>query len=349
MFNMADLTNAGLDTTKNPTLQKLFLEVNQYNVLAPDNHDQATRLLDKIMKHAAVYLTSKKPQPGKAKNQLRWDAMTNLANQAATEAKAHNVKLLHSPADFRAIKGDPRLGSQSYWLERVDPMHRPGYVLSSEYENWIKQPDVLRQKKSFWDELGNTGSADQVTMVKGDDGDGHLWVECYRISFDAGAAKDSTDTIFCTKPLSTAHSGDGWAVFVCSPDGGLYARAHEVGFFHHSSFLAGKPVAAAGELLVDEAGKIRVITNKTGHYRAGVDEMRRLLTLVPAIPGDAYILPDFTRMAPPEKKALLYRCDDFRLHGTAAPVLTRAQVAAVIPAWANTKAAVQAIIDKSPV
>ena len=186
MFNMTQLTGAGLDRTKNPTLQKLFTEVSLYNGLPPDQHDEASRLLDKIMKHAAVYLTSKKPQAG-AKNQLRWTAMTNLATHAATEAQGHGVKLLHSPADFRAIKGDIRLGCQSYWLERVDPLHRPGFVLSQEYETWIGSPPIpMKEKQSFWEWLGNRGSSDSVMMVKGDDGAGKLLVEGYRIIFDTG-------------------------------------------------------------------------------------------------------------------------------------------------------------------
>jgi hypothetical protein len=352
LFNMTQLTSAGLDRSKNPTLQKLFTEVSLYNGLPRDQHAEASRLLDKIMKHAAVYLTSKKPQAG-AKNQLRWTAMTNLVTEAATEAQGHGVKLLHSPADFRAIKGDVKLGCQSYWLERVDPLHRPGFVLSQEYETWIGSPPItMKEKQSFWEWLGNRGNTDSVMMVKGDDGTGKLLVEGYRITFDAGVAKNSLDEVYCTRDASTAHSGAGWAIFACSPSGGLYARPHEIGFFHHSSFLAGKPVAAAGEVLVDEAGKVKIITAKTGHYRVGSDEMRRLLTLIPDIPGDAFILPDWNKMYPPplgQNQALLYRCDDFRKDGTAAAPRTKALVAAAIPAWANTTTSVKALINKSPV
>ena len=169
MFDTTQLSTAGLDRTKNPTLQKLLGEVNLYNALPHDQHAQASRLLDKIMKHAAVYLTSKKPQAG-IKNQLRWTAMTALATQAATEAQGHGVKLLHTPADFRAIKGDIKLGCQSYWLERVDPLHRPGFTLSKHYEDWISRPPIaMKEKQSFWEWLGNTGNDSQVMMVKGDD------------------------------------------------------------------------------------------------------------------------------------------------------------------------------------
>ena len=36
--------------------------------------------------------------------------------------------------------------------------------------------------------------------------------------------------------------------------------------FHHSSFMAGQPVSFAGELQVTD-GMLRVVTNKSGHYK----------------------------------------------------------------------------------
>lgn len=46
----------------------------------------------------------------------------------------------------------------------------------------------------------------------------------------------------------------------------IYAGSHEEGYFHHSSFLAGKPVSAAGEIEVNN-GILKTITDKSGHYR----------------------------------------------------------------------------------
>ncbi len=39
--------------------------------------------------------------------------------------------------------------------------------------------------------------------------------------------------------------------------------------FHHSSFLAGAPVKAAGEWLVVD-GQVMAITDKTGHYKVQI-------------------------------------------------------------------------------
>jgi hypothetical protein len=50
-------------------------------------------------------------------------------------------------------------------------------------------------------------------------------------------------------------------------DGTFYAsNNHEVGRFHHSSLVAGQPVAAAGEIVVHE-GTLMLLSNKSGHYR----------------------------------------------------------------------------------
>ena len=68
-----------------------------------------------------------------------------------------------------------------------------------------------------------------------------------------------------TAEMSTAFSGKGWGIFVMSPDGKMYVGNHEVGQFHHSSFLAASDVAGAGELQATD-GKITTISNKSGHY-----------------------------------------------------------------------------------
>ncbi|WP_218581945.1 hypothetical protein, partial [Nocardia cyriacigeorgica] len=49
--------------------------------------------------------------------------------------------------------------------------------------------------------------------------------------------------------------------------GNLYASLHHApGQFHHSSFLAGGPVAGAGELEVID-GVLQLVTDSSGHYR----------------------------------------------------------------------------------
>lgn len=61
-------------------------------------------------------------------------------------------------------------------------------------------------------------------------------------------------------------TGKGKAIFVMSETGDIYASlTQQAGIFHHSSFLAGGPVAAAGELEVAN-GLVKTVSNRSGHY-----------------------------------------------------------------------------------
>jgi len=65
-------------------------------------------------------------------------------------------------------------------------------------------------------------------------------------------------------------------IFVMDPAGNIYASKLIVGVFHHSSFLAGAPVAAAGELRFKN-GKLIAIINKSGHYKPSPDQLNQFV------------------------------------------------------------------------
>lgn len=74
-------------------------------------------------------------------------------------------------------------------------------------------------------------------------------------------------------PFDTTHAGSIWhpqggrAIFVMDQHGDIFASTeHTYGHFHHSSFLGGEPVGAAGELGVKD-GKVQLISNNSGHYQ----------------------------------------------------------------------------------
>jgi hypothetical protein len=61
-----------------------------------------------------------------------------------------------------------------------------------------------------------------------------------------------------------------YAIFVMGEDGTLYlSKYSEVGKFHHSSFLGGKPISAAGEIII-EKGIIKEVNNASGHYKPAI-------------------------------------------------------------------------------
>ena len=85
----------------------------------------------------------------------------------------------------------------------------------------------------------------------------------------------------CTKPLDTKNmvthfSGPGKAIFVISQSGNIHIDSHVVGHRHHSSLLAGMPVACAGELEVHN-GTLKWLSNKSGHYAPNVDHLLQIL------------------------------------------------------------------------
>lgn len=84
-----------------------------------------------------------------------------------------------------------------------------------------------------------------------------------------GKIYDAQGQLFDTSAGKTAAFGgsEGKAIFVMDHDGKMYASLYtEPGKFHHSSFLAGRPVAAAGEIEVRN-GEVVYLSRKSGHYR----------------------------------------------------------------------------------
>jgi hypothetical protein len=98
----------------------------------------------------------------------------------------------------------------------------------------------------------------------------------YRLTLEGGKFFQN-GKLFDTALAKTAHTGAGRAIFVVDDAGNIYASmSHKPGKFHHSSFLAGGNVLTAGELVV-EKGVLKLISNKSGHYRPPADSIKTLL------------------------------------------------------------------------
>jgi len=303
-----------------------------YNLMPAANAKLRLERLDKIMLGAAAYLTAKRPT-AKVKNQARWAALANLAGQCSQEAQLLGAKQLTSPHDFRDIRGDPKLGQQSYWLERMDPQHRAGFTLSAKYEEWMNSTS----DEDFWTYSANVALGDRGVKLLDETQKVRRLKYLARMNIN-GSLRDLHDEPVSTYHMHSTYGGEGWGIFVLSPEGELYIHSHKVGRFHHSTFLGGGAVAAAGEICVDMMGSIRVISNKTGHYKAGITEMQRMVQMIP-IDSEAIILPDLMRAYNPPLgtgEVLFYRVGDFRAHGVGATPLSRFTVSLRIPVWARS-------------
>jgi hypothetical protein len=176
----------------------------------------------------------------------------------------------------------------NYWLEALDPKHRswghldPGGHLFAE---WMASPTDL----SFfeWVDANKPGvkNLPSVEYLAPDQRWRYLCIfgddkRTYRYPTQlTGRAKDEPPELLSTIHMSTAHSGECFGIWVCSPRGAFYTASHKVSEFHHSSFLAGGRVLAAGEWVIS-GGKVLLVTNKTGHYAATAANIYSALKLL---------------------------------------------------------------------
>jgi len=73
----------------------------------------------------------------------------------------------------------------------------------------------------------------------------------------------------------------GLQMFVISEeDNTLYIGKKIRGTRHHTSFLAGKPVKAAGMMLFNDKGKLLSIIARSGHYQPEESHMFRIIELL---------------------------------------------------------------------
>jgi hypothetical protein len=82
-----------------------------------------------------------------------------------------------------------------------------------------------------------------------------------------------------TDNMVTHTSGPGKAIYVLSFQGNMHVASHVVGHRHHSSLLAGRGVAGAGEIEVHN-GHVQWISNKSGHYCPSVCHFLQTLHLL---------------------------------------------------------------------
>ncbi|MCC7013407.1 MAG: hypothetical protein IT454_12660 [Planctomycetes bacterium] len=357
------LEAAGFATTKNPLLQMLWSEVQDYNktFTHPSSLGKQAALhkvaqLDALLSWSGEYLTSKwkkdEVTDKDSKRVKRWDALAQLNEDVAKELEGYGARILTGPGDFSEISGAKR----NYWLERLDPGHRAGYVLSPLFAKWssLRPLDSTGKPVPFFTwlgtpqgllEVGQLNSVLQADFFKtvAYHQSEPLWKRM--VYFDnANKLRKANGNLFHSASRSTAFSGQGWAIFVCSldipgpvnqpPRKYLFSYSHKTAEFHHSTFLGGAPVAAAGEWIVDQ-GEVKVITAKSGHYRPRPQDLERLVQSFPSIPGQAIIRPDLGDYAA-HTAVRFHRVADLRQFSCAnAPALRRAQVAAAIPSWAN--------------
>ncbi len=330
MLNTTKLQSAKIETTQhNDMLKTLWGLVKTYNNTAHLPKTEKVYLLERILVGAGEWLTSHPPKTT-ATNQARWAAMDDLAKQVIDEGAKLDARFLTGPTNWKAINNTH--ANRSYWLEYLSPQHRVGFELSPLFEQWRTHGGA---NQTFW-EYVNIAAPYGASLVKYYGASARA--EKRRVIFkeDGKLYRAINDTPFHTQPLVTAASGRGWAIFVVSPEGKMYAHKHVVGKYHHSTFLSGSAVMAAGELVADH-GVVKFVTAKSGHYVPTIENMRAFVRQFPKIPHHAVIMPNFTPNPPPA-----HRVGEFKFT-TNPKALKHAEALDALPAWARDTGAMNMI------
>lgn len=93
------------------------------------------------------------------------------------------------------------------------------------------------------------------------------------------------------------------AIYVLNEEGRLLINPAPIqGKFHHSSFMAGKPVRGAGEIQMDRSGKVLSISNSSGHYAPSEEILNRTISELKAM---GVPLREKQRIRPPDKPGIV--------------------------------------------
>jgi hypothetical protein len=165
----------------------------------------------------------------------------------------------------------------------ADDMHRFGLIQSGEMATVQHDPARVREGlkrvwgwsdeeiRKYYDASSHRAKDTKVDYITSEQ-------DLKKFVVRAGASLQYGDPPqpFDTSGMLSKASGPGFAIFVMDAQGNIYAGQHRVGLFHHSSFLAGRAVAAAGEMKVS-GGTLVELTSKSGHYAPSDDQMHQLL------------------------------------------------------------------------
>lgn len=195
-----------------------------------------------------------------------------------------------------------RLGTQTmesinplscvHTLEVADRLHRYGSYLRPYYAYW-KNLNISHQSTFFeWldsptgREVSLSGSGKTVVSRRRLDGQRVTYCDtASQRRLEAVIQQQSGRLVFReTGEYVNTNDGRRW-IFVIDEAGRFYVHPKEKGRFHHSSFLSGRPVLAAGRLHAQH-GFVTGVSAHSGHYQTPV---RQLVNALGILFGDACI------------------------------------------------------------
>ena len=209
---------------------------------------------------------------------------SSMVGDGGGEAKAAAQQPQHNPEPGPETK----FLDVSVWLEAVDPKHRYSKSLKKYFCFWQQQQqlhDNSEDHEDFftWLDFGGGRSVDLPWCPR-------RVLEGRRVKYMTPLERSYFEVLVKDGVLSWKSTGDpcytrvGWLqriftkklvrsgtwIFVLSHDGRLFVGQKVKGRLHHSSFMAGAPTLASGNIHVGVDGTLKVISPKSGHYRPKV-------------------------------------------------------------------------------
>lgn len=151
---------------------------------------------------------------------------------------------------------------ETRWLEVLDPKHRYGGELEKQSKIW----NSTNSCKNFFEWL-----KDQPVSISEVQYLSSTARRFYKLRVENGVCRTDKEGILHTEDVDAPH------IFVLSTMRICYVGRYDRGFFHHSSLVAGEPVLAAGEMIFSKKGKLKQITDKSGHYRTEAAATRAIV------------------------------------------------------------------------
>ncbi|KAF4321470.1 hypothetical protein BBO99_00006690 [Phytophthora kernoviae] len=183
--------------------------------------------------------------------------------------------------------------TRDFWLEALDEQHRYGFHLRAFHKAWkhemaTQSPSCGRRSSAdasffHWLDHGNGKSLDlpecsqqelRSTQVEYCTAQERKHYELQFVS-DGGEVKVQ----YATSGLVVHTDERSKWIFVVDLAGRMHLNRKLKGRFHHSSFVSGAPIFAAGKIIIKH-GTIVAIEPHSGHFKPRLDNLQALCSIL---------------------------------------------------------------------
>lgn len=192
-------------------------------------------------------------------------------------------------------KGETLLGRasilhQDFWLEALDAHHRYGTHLRAFHKAWITELETrsyYHQDASFfhWLDHGNGRNISLPECSQHGLRTTHV-AYCnaeerkpYQLDFGATLADRVVRVRYATSGRVVHTDEQSKWIFVIDLAGGMYLGRKHKGRFHHSSFVSGAPIYAAGKIIIKH-GIILAVEPHSGHFKPQIENLQTLCSIL---------------------------------------------------------------------